>query len=75
MRAYLNGDEYQDERINKRDFQQCFRMVTQAVKGLGLPSDQRVTANEAIIEEVAAAIRDTQEIVGLAASPGDETEH
>ncbi len=65
MRAYLAGEQLHGERINARAFRECFRIVTQAVKGLGLPTDQKKKASEAIVEEVAKAIQATQEIVAL----------
>ena len=76
MRAHLEGQEWQGETINARAFRECFRMVTQTVKGLGLPSEERTRAKSAIMDEVAEALKDTQETVALA--PGgddDETEH
>lgn len=75
MRAYLAGEEYQGERITGAAFRQCFKMVTQAVKGLGLPSDQKAPAADAIFEEYAASLRDTQETLALAPGTDDETEH
>ena len=96
MRAHLAGDKWphaddcrpdacsdkcKGEVITAAAFRQCFSMVTRAVKGLGLPSDQRAKADEAIMEELAASMRDTQETVALQNStsiaPGTEpeTEH
>ena len=75
MRAHLDGKEWQGERIMAAAFRQCFGMVTRAIKGLGLPSDQRAPAAEAIMEEVAASIKATREAVMLAAKPETETEH
>ncbi len=62
MRAHLKDGEVNGEKIDARAFRECFRMVTQAVKGLGLPSDQRDVAEEAIMDEVAAALKSTQSI-------------
>jgi hypothetical protein len=75
MRAHLDGVEWQGEPVNGRAFRECFRMVTQAVKGLGLPSDQRQEATKTIMEEIAASLNDTQATVALApgASDPDET--
>ena len=50
-------------------------MVTQTVKGLGLPSDERAKAKGAIMEEVGAALKDTREVVDLAPGPKDTTEN
>ena len=51
-------------------------MVTQAVKGLGLPSDQRKPATDAIMEELAASLKATREAVALSVVPDEpETEH
>lgn len=71
MKAHLEGQEWQGEIIKARDFRECFRIVTQAVKGLGLPTDQKTAATDAIIEEVAASIKATQETVSMA--PGTDT--
>lgn len=76
MKAHLEGVEWKEEKISAAAFRECFRMVTMAVKGLGLPSEQRDKAKEAVLEEVAASLRDTQETVAL--GPGtdpEETEH
>ena len=72
MQAHLDSAEWQGERINSRAFRECFRMVAQAVKGLGLPSDQRQEATKTIIEEVAAALEDTQDAVALAPGMSDD---
>lgn len=74
MRAHLEDKEWRGERIDSAAFRQMFRMVTQSVKGLGLPSQERSRARETIMEEAAAAIKDTQEAVAMAPG-GDETEH
>lgn len=76
MQAHLDGEMWQGEVVNGRAFRECFRMVTQAVKGLGLPSDQRKEATATIFEEVAAALDATQEVVALApGAPDDEPTH
>lgn len=73
MQAHLDGTEWQGERIKAIAFRDCFRMVTQAVKGLGLPSDQRDKATKAVMAEAAAALKDTREVVDLAADDESET--
>lgn len=75
MRAHLEGKKWQEERISASAFRDCFRMVTQAVKGLGLPSEQRNKAQEAIMKEAADAIEQTRDTVALAPGTGEETEH
>lgn len=72
MRAHLDGKEWRGETINARAVRECFRMVTAAVKGLGLPSDQRAPAADAVLAEVAASIKSTREVVALA--PASETD-
>lgn len=73
MRAHLSGKEWKGEKITARDFRDCFRMVTQAVKNLGLPSDQTKHAQEAVTEELAASIRSMQETMSLV--PSTDTEN
>jgi len=77
MKAHLDHTDWQGEAIDARAFRECFRMVTQTVKGLGLPSDEQRHARDAIMEELAAAIGATQEVVEFSEAPGsdDETEH
>lgn len=75
MRAHLENKDWQGEHIDADAFRQCFRMVSQAVKGLGLPSTERENAREAIIDQAAAAIRSTQEAIALAPGQDDGTEH
>jgi hypothetical protein len=76
MRSHLGGNEWQGEKISARDFRECFRMVTQAVKGLGLPSEQRAEAEDAIIDQVAESIKAIQDASSLDPSTADEeTEH
>ena len=72
MKAYIAGTEYQGERIDAEGFRRCFRMVSQAVKGLGLPTEQRDRARDAVMEEFAASLKDTQEAVAM--SPGSDGE-
>jgi hypothetical protein len=72
MRAHLDGHMWRGEVIKAKDFRDCFRMVAQAVKGLGLPSDQRESATEAVMDQVAQALKDTQETLAMA--PGAESD-
>ena len=69
MEAHLNGKKLKGEKISASAFRDCFKIVTAAVKGLGLPSDQRKPATEAVMEEVAASLRDTQEAIALSTPP------
>jgi len=76
MKAHLEKQEWQGEVITARAFRECFRMVSQAVKGLGLPSDQRPEANHAIMDEVAAALDGTRDTVSDDPTTDDpEVEH
>ena len=72
MKAHIAGTEWKGEPIDARAFRECFRMVSQAVKGLGLPSDQRDKARDVVMEEFAASLKDTQEVVAMA--PGSDGE-
>lgn len=72
MRAHLDGQKWQGEDIDAKAFRDCFRMVSQAVKGLGLPSDQRAVASDAILREVAASMEATQDAIALAPGPDPE---
>ena len=69
MRAHLKGEEWKGEGIDAEAFRQCFRMVSQAVKGLGLPSSEAPRARDAIMQEVAASLRATQEAEAMKAEP------
>ncbi len=76
MQAHLDGEEWQGEKVNNRAFRECFRMVTQAVKGLGLPSNERKKAEKAVLDEVAAALDETRKTLALApGSDPEETKH
>lgn len=74
MKAHLDGAEWNGEHIDARAFRECFRMVTQAVKGLGLPSDQRGAAERVIVDELADALAATQDALNQATDE-EETEH
>lgn len=84
MESYLAGKELRGEEISHAAFRDCFRMVTQAVKGLGLPDGERKNAAESIVEQAAAALRATratldanppQIIEKTDSSDGSETTH
>lgn len=77
MKAHLDGAPWQGEPIDARAFRECFRMVSQTVKGLGLPSEETKHARDAVMDEIAASIKATQEVLAMAADPDDtsETEH
>jgi hypothetical protein len=75
MKAHLDGKPWQGEEIDSDAFRQCFRLVSQAVKGLGLPSTERETAREAIIDEVSAAMKATKEALAMAPGQDDEVKH
>ena len=72
MKAHIAGTEWQGEKIDAEGFRRCFRMVSQAVKGLGLPTEQRDRARDAVMEEFAASLKDTQEAVAMAPGAGEE---
>src|SRR3990167_9941467 len=74
MKAYLAGAEYQGEKIDGEAFRSCFRLVTQAVKGLGLPSDQRDKARDVVMEEVAKSVEATRSALS-GETEDKETEH
>lgn len=80
MQAHLDGGTWQGEKISASAFRQCFQMVTQAVKGLGLPDPAKKDAQGAILEQAAAAMKATQEAIALAPGARDsdddsETKH
>lgn len=75
MQAHLNGEKHQGETISASAFRQCFSMVSSAVKGLGMPSDQKESAREAIMSEVASALRDVRETISMAPGSDKETEN
>lgn len=73
MEAHIEGKQWQGERVSQSIFLNCCGKVAQALKAFGLPSDPRDKTQEAVFEELASALRDTQEAVELA--PGsDKTE-
>ena len=75
MKAHLAQEEWKGEGINARAFRDCFRMVFQAVKGLGLPTAEESKAREAIFEELAASLRATQEATVMNGVGVGEKEH
>lgn len=76
MRAHLGDQEHNGEKINAKAFRECFQMVTQAVKGLGIPSDDRQKAAEVVETEAAQAIKGMQDALSMApGSENPETEH
>lgn len=70
MEAHLNNEELHGEKIDARAFRECFRMVSQTVKGLGLPSHERDKATEAILDEFAASMKARD--AALAMAPGND---
>ena len=72
MKAHLSGAEWHGETIDAEGFRSCFRMVSQSIQRLGLPSDQRDKARDAVMEEFAASVKDTQDAVAMA--PGSDGE-
>ena len=71
MKAHLAGKRWQGEKIDGAAFRSCFRMVTQAVKGLGLPTGDQTKARESIMSELAASLASTQKALSLSADPDD----
>lgn len=70
MEAHLANTEWNGEKIDARAFRECFRMVSQTVKGLGLPSQERDRATEAILDEYAASMKARD--AALAMAPGSD---
>lgn len=75
MKAHLAQEAWKGEEINARAFRDCFRMVFQAVKGLGLPTAEESKARGAIFEELAASLRATQEATVMNGVGVGEKEH
>lgn len=71
MRAHLEQKTWQGEPVTGAAFRDCFKMVSAAVKGLGAATeDQKESAREAVLEEVAKSMEDTQAALSMA--PGSE---
>ena len=80
MDAYMANQPLNGEEITHAAFRDCVKIVTQAVKGLGLPDGERKNASEAVVEQMAEALRaaeETRETLNLTAKPqnDDETTH
>ena len=73
MKAHLAGEQWKGEAVSTDQFMGCFRMVSQAVKGLGLPSEQRDKARDAVMEEVAKSLESTRS--AISGSTDDEVQH
>jgi hypothetical protein len=69
MKAYLGNTAYQGEMITGKDFRECYRLVSQTVKALGLPDSEKKSAQGAVLDQYAAALKSTQDAVSLAAGP------
>lgn len=74
MKAHLRGVSWQGEMIDAAAFRNCFRMVSQTVKAMGLPSDQTDKAKTAIMEEAAEALKQTREALALAPGTTSDTD-
>lgn len=79
MRAHLEGDDWQEEKISAAAFRDCFKMVTGAVTKMGVPTGQEKKARDAIFHEISAAEDDLKESLALQKAettvPEAETEH
>ena len=76
MQAHLAGEEWKKETITAHAFRECVRIVTQTVKGLGLPSEERTRSTEAINKEIADSLEGTRDALDLAPGSDDgETKH
>lgn len=73
LKAHIAGTEWMGEKITARAARECFRMVFQAVKGLGLPSDQHDKARDAVMEEVAKSLDATRSAISGDTSDEGET--
>jgi hypothetical protein len=74
MRAHLDGRDWQGAPIDAKAFRDCFRLVSQAVKGLGLPAEDRPQAKDAWMEELAASLKSTEEALALQKEPEGDPE-
>jgi hypothetical protein len=74
MEAHLANETWKGENISAKAFRDCYSMVSGTVKALGLPTDQKKYAQEAVMAEAAAALRDTQDALQLAPGSDEETE-
>jgi len=75
MKAHLANEPWKGEVIDADAFRQCFRMVSQTVKALGVPTEQSDKAKEAIIEEAAKALQETREALAMSPNAIPETKH
>ena len=66
MRAYVENTTINGEEINASAFRQCFKIVAGTVKGMGLPSDQKPIARQAVMKELADSFRATEAAVAMA---------
>lgn len=75
MKAHIDNGLVHGEKIDAKAFRECFKMVSATVKGLGLPTDQKKPAADAVNREVAASLKATQEALSLAPGKEDVVEH
>lgn len=61
LEAAKEGNTYHGEKITAKAVRECYRLILQTVKGLGLPSVDEDGARETIDKELADAIRGIQE--------------
>jgi hypothetical protein len=69
LAAHLEGKTWKGEPISARAARECFRLVAQSVSGLKLPSDQRRSATESTMNEIARAIEETKDALTPIAPP------
>ena len=75
LEAAKLGNDYHGEKITAKAVRECYRLILQTVKGLGLPSTDDDEARDTVEKELADAIRGIQETVSIAPGPDGDTEN
>ncbi len=76
IQAYLDNKEWHGEKVRNSEFLAAGRIVTQTSKAFGLPPKASDNMTQALMDEYAASVKGTKEVVALAPSDDpDEVEH
>lgn len=75
LEAHLAKQKWQGEEITAAAARDLAKIAINAVKGLGVPSEARDQATEAMFEEFAEALKDSQEVISMAPGGDEEIEN
>lgn len=75
LKAYVKNEDYHGHTVKNSEFLAASRIITSTVSRMGMPDEQKLHAQDAITEQIAEHLKNTQAAVAMAPGSDEDTEN